>query len=494
MAILAAAVALILVRNRTAFWYAVPLSCVVGGFTRGVPGADVLNFDQFGLTVQDCGLLLAAAILLVVRRRPAPRLSGMRALNGMRFSLLVFLALSSLSVLQYASFSGDIQQYFYPFGFQALSHWVGGDRNALMAYVVNNTSYVGWFTRAPVSFGTSEILRYLSCYVAVPIILIAFVDSLDRAVLCLGAVAMGGLLFSLFALSGLSGQSIAQTRVSLGGIFGLEANSISAYLSLCIVASVTLLLLKRGVALAWVSIAGCSVAVWFSYSRMGLLALVISLYVMFAVRLFSRQSHRLQRPFLNRGVLLAAPALCILGLGAAALQQASFLGRYATAVNDAGAASGNELEGRLYVWQTALRMLNARPWSGWGPEAFRVANDGLPTHNAYLDVGVSSGYPDLVVFVLTLVFAFVVLARIARAIPGTASVLAAGGIGGLTYFVLEVLMEANQDALCYAQALAVLVSLPVALWLRQSDDATHRSRLGAATGPDRAAVRPRGVS
>lgn len=295
----------------------------------------------------------------------------------------------------------------------------------------------------------------------------------------------GGALFAVYALSlRLWGVDIANGAVA--GRLGAEAsflsdyhpNNLSLYLALALAFMPAVLLAayrsKRQRSVRFLHVLGVLgstalmlTALWLTFSRGALAALVLAVVVMFFFFvLFGTVRQRL----LSAGVLL----LSVLVVGGFVLAKGvGELGRYAALLNPAELFSDPNVTFRTQLYNRALNLAMEHIYTGIGPGQFsQGASVPFSPHNTYLDLWVSIGLVGAVAFIAMLVFGLFSAMRAARRFlkSGTNIELAVmvGFAAALITFMVQAFVEAFDVEPRIAPVAWFLALAALAVWFRMA--------------------------
>jgi len=217
-----------------------------------------------------------------------------------------------------------------------------------------------------------------------------------------------------------------------------------------------------------------SLALVFSFSRMGLIAMLVSLGVMAAALLAGRNS----RP---------VPVALVVILIAGGVAVAGWVGvepvikHFEDLSHDDPMVHGTE--GRAALWSDTLKLIREQPWTGTGLGTFvfaftRVQSHELAytvehAHNDYLEFAADLGIPAAAVLFLAI---FLIAARtfqvsrVARS--GRTRALALGTFAGTCALLAHGLADFNLQIPANALVFSVLLGMGCAMWLECSAPAS----------------------
>lgn len=278
-----------------------------------------------------------------------------------------------------------------------------------------------------------------------------------RSFVAVGLVVSGYALVQVFGVD----------PVALGGVEGADrarsflgnASFLAAHLTLVVPVCVGVVLSEPARAWRWAAGVGVVVglgAAVASESRGGLIGLAVGLVVLVAMPGLAPWRGRLRRPAVAvpLGVLLVA-------LAVAAAPRITELDATGT------------VRGRAVLWASAVELIGDAPVLGHGPETFRLVAPatfsdadareiGVQTvadraHQPLLDIGVGSGVPGMLAYLVLLVALVRALLRAVRADPDPLTAAAAAGVVGYTVQLQVSISVAWLDAMMW-----VLVGVAVA--------------------------------
>lgn len=142
-----------------------------------------------------------------------------------------------------------------------------------------------------------------------------------------------------------------------------------------------------------------ALAIVLTYSRSGLLAFILSLVVC-----MWEYGIKGKRPYLVGSVA----AVLVIGLGLA-LSSAHYRARVESIVmgNIQGSGDKGSLEARKALLKKSLYVAATHPVFGVGPGCFLLVDKGwIVAHNSYTELAAESGFPALILFLLTIAAAF----------------------------------------------------------------------------------------
>ncbi|MCP3961673.1 MAG: hypothetical protein GY719_27855 [bacterium] len=220
------------------------------------------------------------------------------------------------------------------------------------------------------------------------------------------------------------------------------------------------------------------IAVFFTASRGGVLALSSALLVLVAALFFTR--HR-------RVLVPLAGSLALVALLASLLGPRLPLERLATLRDPVSAG-----QGRLELWASSRQLIEERPWTGWGLGTFRdaVAPHQPPrladrflqhAHNDYLELAAEAGLPVLILALAALgVFGVATVRALARADPERRAI-GLGAFAGCVALLLHSIGDFNLHIPAVAWLFVTLAAVSLA-------SVRSRRRLALGSGARRAAA------
>jgi O-antigen ligase len=138
-------------------------------------------------------------------------------------------------------------------------------------------------------------------------------------------------------------------------------------------------------------------AVWLTYSRGALSALIFGALVGLIALAILRVVHLSRRATVALGVVVVAV------LGTLLVTDPAFLGRYASLLNPVGLTSDPDVTFRVDVYSRALKIITAHPLTGIGLQQFATTGQvPFSPHNTYLDLWVGAGVFAMLAFVAVL--------------------------------------------------------------------------------------------
>ncbi len=246
-------------------------------------------------------------------------------------------------------------------------------------------------------------------------------------------------------------------------------------------------------------------ALWLTYSRGALSGLVIASVM---VLLFLIVFGTLRQRAASASVLLASAL--VLG-GIILIKGVKVLGRYASLLNPAGLSNDPNVQGRVQLYDRALKIALDHPFTGIGLGQFaQGAAVPFSPHNTYLDLWVSIGLVGLLAFVAIILLGGSAVVRIAQlrkaSTSGTTVNLSImlSFSSALIIFLVQAFVETFDVQPRIAPALWMLALAPLAIWFRESQRkrsprdlsgsaqriASARDHLGSATDSSQAHAEP----
>jgi len=238
------------------------------------------------------------------------------------------------------------------------------------------------------------------------------------------------------------------------------------------------------------------VAIVFSFSRMGMISVLVSLGAMAAVVWIGRRRAPL-------------PAALIVLLLAGGVATAAWVGvgpvveRFEQLPQNEPLA--NATEGRMALWKNSAELIRAHPWTGVGLGCFqyaftRVQRVGLAyvadhAHNDYLELAAELGLPcAALLFAMIFWLAFRTLQAALRAASTLARSLALGSLGAAAALLAHSVADFNLYIPANALVFAVILGMGYAMSLdeRAAAHEKHAHHVGAAASKPRA--HPRSVA
>lgn len=220
-----------------------------------------------------------------------------------------------------------------------------------------------------------------------------------------------GFLGLKYALYGLARGGVRLVQGPGGFMVDNNAFALALNMGIAMLAGVALTEERRWVRWAAVGLAGaCALAVIFTFSRGGLLALAVLL-----VLLVVRSGRPLLLLVLLAGLLILTPVYVSDSFQASYLDRASSISEY---------QEDDSSMGRLHEWKVALEIFQDYPVFGVGPNNLRVVHGIYSpgsayfrvTHNSFLQILVWSGLPGLVLYLAILGVSLVRLSRMRRSV------------------------------------------------------------------------------
>jgi O-antigen ligase len=239
------------------------------------------------------------------------------------------------------------------------------------------------------------VFSYFAKGVVVAILISVLVETLPqlRRLLFVQAVAVSFMTFASLAVHHMSGGRLTGAA---GGIFE-NPNDLAINIALNLPFCFAFLLRARGPIrkVLWsIPVAAMLAAVLLTYSRSGLLALVLAALVcLWEFGIKGRRFHLL---------LLAGVALVLMAAFHPEHTVARLESIFATEKIQ-GSGDRGSVEARKEMLETSLRLMAQHPLVGIGPGNFPiVTGEWLVAHNTYTEMGAEAGIPALILFLLVL--------------------------------------------------------------------------------------------
>jgi O-antigen/teichoic acid export membrane protein/O-antigen ligase len=293
----------------------------------------------------------------------------------------------------------------------------------------------------------------------------------------------GGVLLAIYALTlRLWGVEVANGAVA--GRLGAESsflsdwhpNNLSLYLGFTLAFAPAMFLASRRDTLphrrlTWSGAAVIGgtllmlVAVWLTYSRGALAALVLAIVLALFFFVFSGT---LRQRITSAGILVAGALafvafILVKGVGA--------LGRYADLLNPSTLSSDPNVQFRTQLYNRAIKIAIEHPFSGIGLGVFSTGSSvPFSPHNTYLDLWVSIGLIGMLAFVGLVLLGLIAVVRIARHLRGSAIsvelALALGLGAALVTFLVQAFVESFDVSPRIAPAVWICALAAQAVWFR----------------------------
>ncbi len=228
-----------------------------------------------------------------------------------------------------------------------------------------------------------------------------------------------------------------------------------------------------------------SLALVFSFSRMGLISMLASLGVMAAVIWAGR----------GRGPL---PAALILFLIAAGVATAMWVGVEPVVKHFEELSHDDPLaqrgEGRLALWKDTLKLIRERPWTGSGLGSFAVAFTSIQSHelaysvdhahNDYLEFSAELGIPAAAFLFLGFLAIAARTLRASRLAPSSRTrALALGTLAGIIALLVHGFADFNLHIPANALVFSVLLGMGYAMSMELSAPVRHIDHAAQSSKP-----------
>ncbi len=207
------------------------------------------------------------------------------------------------------------------------------------------------------------------------------------------------------------------------------------------------------------------VAVWLTYSRGALAALVLAIGLALFFFVFSGT---LRQRITSAGILVAGALalggfILVKGVGA--------LGRYADLLNPSALSSDPNVQFRTQLYNRAIKIAIEHPFSGIGLGVFSTGSSvPFSPHNTYLDLWVSIGLIGMLAFVGLVFMGLIAAVRTARHLRGSAIsvelALALGLGAALITLLVQAFVESFDVSPRIAPAVWICALAAQAVWFR----------------------------